>query len=84
MTNITDLHRDAFNALASGRYDNFALFSCFVNGAPTSAIVSITHAGGQFDVTPLFVAVTDDMRLTDHDGTPPTPRVVSPNPCRIG
>jgi hypothetical protein len=78
MTNITDLHREAFNALASGRYDNFALFSCFVNGAPTSAIVSITPAGEQFDVTPLFVAVTADMRLTDHDGSAPSDRECTP------
>ena len=31
-TNITPAHRDAFEALTSGDYDNLALFSCFVNG----------------------------------------------------
>ncbi len=71
-TNITERHRETFNALASGRYDNFALFSCFVNGTPSAAIVTITRHGEEFDITPLFVAVTEDMRLTDHDGTRPT------------
>jgi hypothetical protein len=69
-TNITDVHRRAFNALTSGRFDNFALFSCFVNGSPTAAIAAITRDGDSFDITPLFVAVTGDMRLTDHDGRP--------------
>jgi hypothetical protein len=67
-TNITDRHRETFNALASGRYDNFALFSCFLNGTPTAAIVAIARDGEDFDITPLFVAVTEEMRLTDHDG----------------
>jgi hypothetical protein len=71
-TNITDRHRDTFNALTSGRYDNFALFSCFLNDVPTAAIVAITDDRGEFDITPLFVAVTPDMRLTDHDGTRPS------------
>lgn len=34
-TNITDRHREAFNALTSGNCDNLALFSCFLNGTPT-------------------------------------------------
>lgn len=29
-TNITQAHRAAFNALTSGEFANFALFSCFV------------------------------------------------------
>ena len=32
-TNITPNHISAFEALTSGQYRNFALFSCFVNGA---------------------------------------------------
>jgi hypothetical protein len=39
-TNITDHHRAAFEALASGDYANFTLFSCFVNGEPAAAIVA--------------------------------------------
>ena len=31
MTNITEAHRHAFEALTSGKYQNFALFSCFSN-----------------------------------------------------
>ena len=38
MTNITAEHRAAFEALTSGRFDNFALFSCFVEGEPAAAI----------------------------------------------
>jgi len=44
-TNITDTHRDAFDALTSGRFDNFALFSCFANGEPAVAIVAVNHEG---------------------------------------
>lgn len=51
-TNITSDHRSAFEALTSGDYANFALFSCFADGQPAAAIC----------------AVTDTMRLTDHDG----------------
>ncbi|MDE0103042.1 MAG: hypothetical protein OXN89_11740, partial [Bryobacterales bacterium] len=31
-TNITAEHRRAFEALTSGRFDNFCLVSCFVDG----------------------------------------------------
>ena len=31
-TNVTDEHRRAFEALTSGRYENFALVSCFCAG----------------------------------------------------
>ena len=37
MTNITVQHRRAFKALTSGTHENFALFSCFVRGAPALA-----------------------------------------------
>jgi hypothetical protein len=71
-THITPEHRRAFEALTGGS-GNFALFSCFIGGTPTAAIVAITEAGnGDLCITPVFVAVTDDMSLTDHDGTPPT------------
>lgn len=69
-TNITAEHRRAFEALASGAHRNFALFSCFVNGEPASAIVAVTDDGEAFSITPLFVSVTPGMILTDHDGTP--------------
>lgn len=50
-THITEPHRHAFEALVSGEYDNFAL-SCFIDGSPDAAIVSVTPA----------------MTITDHDG----------------
>jgi hypothetical protein len=70
-TYITDNHRATFEALTSGAYDNFALFSCFVNGEPAEAITTVNRDGGEYFITPLFVSVTDHMVLTDHDGRPP-------------
>ncbi len=67
-TNISPAHKDAFEALVSGGFTNFALFSCFVNGAPASCIVAVTAQGDDVLITPLFVSVTSDMLLTDHDG----------------
>ena len=67
-TNITPQHKDAFEAMVSGRYRNFALFSCFVNGEPASAIVAVNRDGEDYTVTPLFVSLTPGMALTDHDG----------------
>jgi len=68
MTTNTPDHRAAFEALISGEYDNFALFSCFVGGEPASAIVAVNRDGEDYTITPLFVAVTPGMVLTDHDG----------------
>lgn len=74
-TNITEEHRRAFSALTSGDCGNFALFSCFCDGRPTAAIAAVTvhppaHEGGEaeYRVSPLFVGLTPDMTLTDHDG----------------
>jgi len=69
-TNITPAHRDAFEALTIGDYDNLALFSCFGNGEPASAIVAITpdDDGNTLNIQPLFVSLMPDMVLTDHDG----------------
>ena len=65
---INQHHVSAFEALTSGDYANFALFSCHVNGQPAAAIVAVTPDGDNFTITPLFVSVTPDMILTDHDG----------------
>jgi hypothetical protein len=73
MTNITTAHREAFAALRDAAFENFALFSCFVNNQPASAIVAIVENGGEYKITPLFVCVTDEMVLTDHDGSAPGP-----------
>lgn len=67
-TNITDKCRLAFNALCEGR-EGFALFSCFVNGEPASAIVAVIQTDTSIEVLPLFVSVTPSMELVDHDGT---------------
>ena len=72
-TNITPAHRQAFEALTGGEYDHFALLSCFVNGDPAAAIVAVTRDGDEFHLMPLFVSVTDAMRLADHDGVSPGP-----------
>lgn len=67
-TNITPAHRKAFQALGKNQAGNIALFSCWVNGEPTSAIVTINRDGANFAITPIFVAVTANMLLTDHEG----------------
>lgn len=69
-TNILPDHISAFEALTSGEHSNFALFSCFIGGQPAAAIVAVTREGDDYQITPLFVSVTDDMVLTDHAGVP--------------
>lgn len=70
-TNIKHEHKAAFEALSSGDYSNFALFSCFVGGEPAAAIVAVNRDGEEYNVAPLFVSVTPGMVLTDHDGRAP-------------
>ena len=70
-TNITADHRAAFEALISGEYANFALFSCFVNGEPASAIAAVNKHGDAYSIIPLFVRFTSSLQLTDHDGRQP-------------
>ncbi len=73
-TNITERHKRAFNALIDGKHSNFALLSCFLDGEPTVAIVTVNlREDGDYEVTPMFVGYTDSMTLTDHDGTPAGP-----------
>jgi hypothetical protein len=73
MTNITAEHRAAFEALVSGDFENFALFSCFVDGEPAAAIVAVNRDGDDYTISPLFVALTPAMVLTDHEGRPCEP-----------
>ncbi len=71
-TNIRPEHISAFEALTSGEHDNFALFSCFLDGEPVVAIVVVTSPEsdeGEYQITPLFVGITENMVLTDHEGT---------------
>ena len=74
-TNITEDHRRAFEALTSGRFDNFCLVSCFVDGEATAAIATVTvnppaEDGGEpeYLISPLFICPTATMTLTDHEG----------------
>ena len=71
-TNIRPEHISAFEALTSGDYDNFVLFSCFLDGEPAVAIVAVTPPNsdeGEYQITPLFVGVTANIVLTYHEGT---------------
>ena len=73
-THIRPDHISAFEALTSGEHDNFALFSCTVNGEPAAAIVAVMppdEPSGRYCITPLFISVTPGMDLADHAGTPP-------------
>ena len=74
-TNITADHRRAFEALTSGRYENFCMFSCEANGHPAAAIAAVTVQPppdgadeDQYIVTHLFVSVGPGITLVDHDG----------------
>ena len=49
-TNITAEHKAIFEALTSGDYRNFALFSCFVNGEPAAAIVAVNPDGDGYAI----------------------------------
>ena len=69
-TNITSDHCAAFEALISGDYANFALFSCLVNGEPAAAIVAVNRDGDGYEIRPLFVSLTPSITLSDHDGEP--------------
>lgn len=66
-TNITEAHKKAFEALKSGN-PNFALVSCFFNKEPTAAIAYIGEDNDEISIFPLFIAITDKMKITDHDG----------------
>ena len=74
-TYITEDHRRAFEALTRREAGNFCLFLCFLSGQPAAAIAAVTvcpptEEGGkpEYVISPLFVAITEDMVLTDHDG----------------
>ena len=74
-TNITEDHRRAFEALTGGEAGNFCLFSCFLSGRPVAAIAAVTvcppteeGSEPEYVISPLFISITEDMVLTDHDG----------------
>lgn len=97
MSYITPGHVRAFQAVRSHLYDNITLASCRINGEAGVAIVVVDEAGeGNIAVMPLFVAITEKMRIEfpgegDSDGGgggPKTPKdefkvnktVTSPTP----
>lgn len=63
----------AFEAMASGQ-DNFCLVPCRVDGELSLMIVVITEVPPdkpertKLVIQPLFVAITERMRVTDEDG----------------
>lgn len=70
-TNTRPEHISAFEALTSGEHDNFALFSCFLDCEPAVAIVAVMPPRSdedEYQITPLFVGVTESMVLTYHEG----------------
>jgi hypothetical protein len=67
-SNITPGHRLVFKALTSGLSDDFALMSVFVNEQPAAMIVAAREQHDQIEIMPLFLSITDGMRITDHDG----------------
>lgn len=74
---LGEREKRAFIALTSGEYDNFALMQCSVDGESASVIVSLTDDGdGNAIVRPMFVSVTERMRLLDPSGNPTVPQGV--------
>ena len=76
-TRITEEHRRAFETLACGDYDNFALFTCR-NDQPAAAIVAANGCGSAdeageraFHVKPPFVSVADGLVPADREGRAP-------------
>ena len=94
MTNVTEAHRQVFEALTGGPPWRSCLFPCLCDGKP-AAIVSVTvyppeNDGGEAEyvISPLFISRMPDMTLTDDDGmsSHPFPRrptdLVIPRQCR--
>lgn len=70
-TNITEEHKKVFDMIQT-RAAPFVLMSCFVNGQPSCAISLIAgEDDGAHKIYPFFVALTKDMKLTDHDDVAP-------------
>jgi hypothetical protein len=70
-TNITEDHKNWLDYIQHSTPSDrtIALFSCFVNGEPTAAICVVSYDGTNYNIMPLFVAVTPGMDLRDHDNT---------------
>ena len=66
-THITDEHRRAFEALTSGRYQNFCLFSCEANGHPAAIIAAVTVQPPPDGALRAMIDYAIGQRLTIHD-----------------
>ena len=65
---VSVAHELAFNWLRSAD-EHFGLISCFVNDKPSALIVAARRRGEKrVEIIPLFVALCDGMKITDHDG----------------
>jgi hypothetical protein len=63
-SNITPGHVRAFQAVRSQLYDNITLAGCTIDGTPGVAIVMVDFvAEDKVAVMPLFVAITETMKL---------------------
>lgn len=61
---IMPSHVRAFQAVTTQLYGEVTLASCLLNGKPGVAIVLVEYAGeGKVSITPLFVAITEDMQI---------------------
>lgn len=70
-TFITYDHAQWFDALRHDGDVEFALYSVICNGEPTAAIAIIERDDdGGATVLPMFVAITESMKLCDSDGNP--------------
>ena len=71
-THIDKREQMFFAAMTSGKIPALGLFSCFVDGEPSTAIVLMekekVNGVVMYKITPLYVRVTDGMVLTDHEG----------------
>lgn len=61
---ITPGHVRAFQMVTSQMFDGITLASCLINGEPGVAIILVDHVGdNKVAVMPLFVAITETMKL---------------------
>lgn len=67
-TNIKKWHRDLTKPILDSWQHEACLVSCFVDGEPSVALALVEKRGDDYIICPKFVAVTDKMVVTDHDG----------------
>ncbi len=70
VSTITAAHEMTFAWLRHDSNTPFGLVSCYVNGKPSALVVAAKPHHGQrtVEIMPLFVALTDGMRITAPNG----------------